>query len=64
MKKASRKILILLIISTSVCLSFQIISKINHKKEIEKNTKMIPIFSFLDLNGKLFENKNLKKQLP
>ncbi|GAA3753685.1 hypothetical protein GCM10022422_44580 [Flavobacterium ginsengisoli] len=64
MKKAFRKILILLIISASVCLGFQIILKINHKKEIEKNTKMIPNFSFLDLNGKLFENKNLKKTAP
>lgn len=43
---------------------FQIITKINHKKEIAENIKTIPEFTFQTLNGELFTKQSLKKDTP
>ncbi|MFD2940897.1 peroxiredoxin family protein [Flavobacterium notoginsengisoli] len=64
MKKNIKTILTLLFISSVIFLTYQIVSKINHKIEIQQNIKTIPQFNYQDINGKRFTNKNLKKVTP
>lgn len=59
-----KRVLLIIFISTIYFLVYQITSKINHKKEVEQNIKNIPEFSYLDINGKTFTNKNLRKAIP
>ncbi|KLT71625.1 hypothetical protein AB674_00760 [Flavobacterium sp. ABG] len=42
---------------------YNIISKINHKKELAEHIKTIPAFNYQDLNGVAFTNKNLKTDI-
>ena len=43
-----------------VFMGIEVISKINHKKEVAENIKTIPSFQYQDLNSAVFTNKNLK----
>ena len=45
-------------------LTFQITSKIKHKKEVAENIKTIPKFNFQNVNGGRFTNENLMKNTP
>lgn len=44
--------------------AYEIISKINHKKQVAENIKTIPKFEFKDTNNVVFSNKNLKQNTP
>ncbi|PBJ06637.1 peroxiredoxin [Flavobacterium sp. ACN6] len=55
---------IFLSLTVLILLSFlitKIIFRINQKNEVAKNIKIIPEFSFQDINGVLFKNRNLKE---
>ena len=59
------KIILLLLFICFICfLSYQIISKINHKKEVAENIKVIPKFSFKNIDGSYFTNTDLKINTP
>lgn len=45
-------------------LGYQIISKINHKKEVAENIKNIPGFSYKNINGDFFTNQDIKINTP
>jgi len=61
MKTSLKLILILLFTGILVFLGYQIRSKINHKNEVAQNIKTIPAFTYQNINGGAFTNKNLKK---
>lgn len=61
MKTSLKSTLILLFTGTLVFLGYQITSKINHKNEVAQNIKTIPAFTYQNINGGAFTNKNLKK---
>lgn len=60
MKKYLKIIIPIAFISLLLFLSYQIVSKINHKKEVAANIKTIPAFKYQNLKGESFSNKNLK----
>ncbi|WKL46271.1 redoxin domain-containing protein [Flavobacterium pectinovorum] len=63
MKTSLKSILILLFIGILVFLGYQIRSKINHKNEVAQNIKTIPAFTYQNLNGNIFTNEDLKKEI-
>ncbi|MFH6943716.1 MULTISPECIES: TlpA family protein disulfide reductase [unclassified Flavobacterium] len=63
MRKYSKIILLLLLVSFLSFMVYNIISKINHKKELAEHIKTIPAFNYQDLNGVAFTNKNLKTDI-
>lgn len=62
MKIYFKSILILLFIGILVFLGYQITSKINHKNKVAHNIKMIPAFTYQNINGNVFTNEDLKKE--
>lgn len=64
MKKYLKIIIPLAIISLLSFMGNQVVSKINHKKEITENIKTIPVFSYENIKGGIFTNKSLKKDTP
>jgi peroxiredoxin len=62
MKKYLKIILPITFIGILLVLGYQIVLKINHKNEIAQSIKNIPEFSYQDIKGRLFTNKNLKKE--
>lgn len=64
MKKSLKTILTLTFISLLAFLSYQILSKITHKKEVAENIKTIPKFSYKNINGGIFTNQDLKENTP
>ncbi|NJM80541.1 MAG: peroxiredoxin family protein [Flavobacterium sp.] len=64
MKKILKTGISILILSLIAFMSYSIISKINHKKEIAENIKQIPSFSYLTLQEEIFTHKNLKENTP
>lgn len=59
------KIVIPIFFITALCfLGYQIVNKINHKKEIAANIKTIPAFQYQNLKGESFSNKNLETDAP
>ncbi|WP_133526841.1 TlpA family protein disulfide reductase [Flavobacterium sp. 245] len=64
MKKYLKIILALAFISILSFFAYQIITKINHKKEVAENIKTIPEFIYQNINGGNFTNKNLKEGIP
>jgi peroxiredoxin len=61
MKKYLKIILPILFMGLFGFLIFQITSKINHKKEVAENIKIIPKFSFQNINGGVFTDQNIIK---
>lgn len=61
-KKKVRLVLGILLLNIVALLSYKIITKLNYKNEVTERTKVIPSFSFFDLKGKKFTNKNLKNK--
>ncbi len=45
-------------------MGYSVVSKINHKKQIAENIKTIPSFSYQDIDGVIFTDKNLKDNTP
>lgn len=64
MKNVLKIIFTLLFTSILLILSYQIISKINYKKEVQQNIKTIPQFSYQNIEGEVFTNQNLKTETP
>ncbi|EJG01345.1 peroxiredoxin family protein [Flavobacterium sp. F52] len=64
MRKSLKKIFVLLFSIIFLFLGHQIITKLNYKKEVQNNIKVIPEFSYLNINGKDFTNEDLKKSIP
>lgn len=63
--KKKLKIVIPIFFITALCfLGYQIVNKIKHKKEVAANIKTIPDFTYQDLKGESFSNKNLKTDTP
>ena len=63
-----RKKLKIILAITFICIlaffTYQIVIKINHKKEAAKNIKTIPDFSYKNINGGVFTNQNLQTSTP
>lgn len=65
MKKYAKIILLVFFIGMISFLGYQIIFKINYKKDVAQNIKAIPKFSFQNIKGdNTFTNENLKKETP
>lgn len=60
MKRFLKIIIPILIISLLGFMTYKVITKINHKKEVAEQIKTIPPFSYSTINGKKFTNKDLK----
>tara|TARA_R110002033_G_C3890885_1_gene238822 strand:- start:2378 stop:2893 length:516 start_codon:yes stop_codon:yes gene_type:complete len=61
MKKYLKPLIGIILVSVLVFLGYNILKKINHKKEVAERIKTIPKFSFLKLNNSNFSNKKLTK---
>ncbi|WP_166426966.1 TlpA family protein disulfide reductase [Flavobacterium psychrotolerans] len=61
MKKYFKITFLILFLGLFAFMSYEIISKINHKKAIDENIKTIPEFQYLKLDGSVFSNKSLKQ---
>ena len=59
MKKILKILIPLLIVSITGLMTYKVITKINHKKEIAANIKKIPNFSYNKLNNEPFTHSNL-----
>lgn len=64
MKEKLKIILVASFICILAFFAFQIITKINHKKEVAENIKIIPKFSYKDINGGFFTKQDLKINTP
>jgi peroxiredoxin len=60
MKKILKITITLVLLGILSFLGYKIITKLNHKKEVAKRTKIIPNFSFRTLAGKEFTQRDLK----
>jgi peroxiredoxin len=60
MKKYLKIFIPLVFISLVSFLGYKIVTKINYKKEVAANIKTIPDFTYQNLEGESFSNKNLK----
>jgi len=59
MKKKIKLFIAIALLSVVGYLGYSIASVLNHKKEIAERIKIIPNFSFHDLNGKVYSEKDL-----
>lgn len=64
MKKTLKILIPILVISLLAFMGYKVVSKINHKKQVAKNIKQIPNFSYLTLENKVFTQENLEQNKP
>jgi peroxiredoxin len=64
MKKILKIVIPLLVLSLLAFMGYKVVSKINYKKQVAKNIKKMPAFSYLTLDNKIFRNENLEKGKP
>lgn len=64
MKQFLKITILLLVLCLLAFMSYKVMSKINHKKEVAEHIKTIPSFSYSTIDGKLFSNKDLKENIP
>jgi peroxiredoxin len=64
MKKFLKVIIPIVIIGFLGFMSYKVITKINHKREVAEHIKTIPSFSYSTVNGKMFTHKNLEDNKP
>lgn len=64
MKKNLKIIIPILLVSILGFMGYKVVSKIKHKNEVSQNIKTIPAFSYGNIKGGAFTNKNLKKDIP
>ena len=64
MKKYLKILIPILFIGAFCYFGYHIYSKIQHKKKVAENIKTIPTFEYQNINGKIFTNKDLKKNIP
>lgn len=51
----------MIVIGLLVFMGYKVISKINHKNEVAQNIKTVPVFSYENIKGGIFTNKDLKE---
>ena len=64
MKKYLKIIIPIVLIGLFCFMIYNIISKINHKKEVAEQIKNLPKFEYQNLDESIFSNKNLKENTP
>lgn len=64
MKKYLKIIIPILVLGAIAFMGYKVVSKINHKKEVAENIKMIPEFTYHTISGKEFSNSDLKNAIP
>jgi peroxiredoxin len=64
MKKYLKIIIPLAAIALFSFMSYQVVSKINHKNEVAQNIKTVPVFSYENMKGGFFTKEDLKKETP
>ncbi len=64
MKKHLKIAFLTLLIGSFSYMGYQIIAKINHKKEVATHIKTIPLFEYQNLDGSVFSNNDLKEKMP
>lgn len=64
MKRFLKVIILILIIGLLGFMSYKVIAKINHKKEVAEHIRTIPPFSYSTINGKMFTHEDLKDNTP
>lgn len=64
MKKTLKILIPLLVVSLIAVMSYKVMSKINHKKQVAENIKIMPNFSYVTLENEVFTNEDLKKGKP
>ena len=64
MKKTLKIVIPILIISLLAFMGYKVVSKIKHKKQVAENIKKMPVFSYLNLENKIFTNENLEEGKP
>ena len=55
MKKTLKIVIPILIISLLAFMGYKVVSKIKHKKQVAENIKKMPVFSYLNLENKIFK---------
>lgn len=64
MKKYIKILIAIIFISIMAFFGYEIVSKINHKNQIAENIKTIPQFSYQEIDGGVFTEKNIKDNTP
>ena len=64
MKKILKILLPILVLSLLAIMGYNVVNKINHKKQIAENIKKMPAFSYVTLENKVFTNEKLKQNKP
>jgi peroxiredoxin len=64
MKKKLKISISILTLTLIAFMSYKVITKINHKKEVAEHIKTIPPFSYPTTDGSAFTNKDLKENTP
>ena len=64
MKKILKILLPILVLSLLAFMGYNVVNKINHKKQIAENIKKMPAFSYVTLENKVFTNEKLKQNKP
>lgn len=64
MKKTLKILIPILILSLLSFMGYNVVNKINHKKQVAENIKKIPNFSYLSIENKAFTNENLIQNKP
>jgi peroxiredoxin len=64
MKKTLKILIPILVISLLAFMGYQVVSKINHKKQVAENIKKMPAFSYVTLENKAFTQQNLAQNKP
>lgn len=59
MKKILKIVIPILIISLLAFMSYKVVSKINHKKQVAETIKKMPNFSYVTFENKVFTQENL-----
>lgn len=64
MKNKFKVLLPILFLTGLAFVGYKIITKIQYKNQVAKNIKTIPQFEYLNINGDIFDNRNLKAKTP
>ena len=64
MKKILKILLPILVLSLLAFMGYNVVNKINHKKQIAENIKKMPAFSYITLENKMFTQENLEQNKP
>ncbi len=64
MKRFLKVIIPIVIIGLLGFMTYKVITKINHKREVAEHIKTIPPFSYSTINGKIFTHEDLKDNTP